>query len=359
MEIRRSYHSASPFFSVCIPQYNRTSFLIEACKSIESQIFQGVEVCISDDCSTDGREADLLGFLECSKLSYVYKRQTKNLRYDGNIRESIALSTGQFCFLLGNDDGLSDPKTLADMHALMLQHEPVSVAMTNYRQIGSSRVFRRVRSTGIAGAGPSMAIRAFRDFSFVSGIVLNGPEARSQATDRWDGSEMYQMYLGCRMLAAGGRFLGIDRVCIEKDLQVPGETVDSYALKPRVHPCPIQERQLPMGQILSLVADAVASHQSERDRQRGIVQIAAQLFGFTYAFWLVEFRRVQSWQYALGVYLGLHPRNTLAGIQLSPWRQFEIWGLYAWAGMSGLTIPVDLFLALQSRLYSLAKRKPA
>ena len=46
------------------------------------------------------------------------------------------------------------------------------------------------------------AVRAFRHFSFVSGVVLDGPAARKMATDKWDGSEMYQMFLGCRMIAA-------------------------------------------------------------------------------------------------------------------------------------------------------------
>src|SRR5438445_5809273 len=90
-----------PFFSICIPQYNRTSFLIEACKTLIEQTFKSFEVCISDDCSTDGREEELLRCLEQSDLSFVYFRQGQNLRYDGNLRASIDLSEGQYCFLLG------------------------------------------------------------------------------------------------------------------------------------------------------------------------------------------------------------------------------------------------------------------
>src|ERR1019366_8779048 len=158
--------------------------------------------------------------------------------------------------------------------------------------------------TGSAGSGPATAIRAFRHFSFVSGILLDGPAARQMATDKWDGSEMYQMFIGCRMIAAGGRLLTIDRVCIRKNLQVPGEDVDSYASRPRIEACPIKERRLPMSKILPLVADSVMPFQNETERQRGVIRVAAQLFVFTYAFWLVEYRRVQSWRYAVGVFLG-------------------------------------------------------
>jgi len=60
-----------PFFSICIPQYNRTEFLIEACKSLAGQTFKNFEVCISDDCSTDGMEQELLDYLTTSGLSFV------------------------------------------------------------------------------------------------------------------------------------------------------------------------------------------------------------------------------------------------------------------------------------------------
>ncbi|MDB9482187.1 glycosyltransferase, partial [Dolichospermum circinale CS-537/05] len=48
MEVRNQYIE-NPFFSICIPQYNRTSFLIEACKVLAQQTFKNFEVCISDD----------------------------------------------------------------------------------------------------------------------------------------------------------------------------------------------------------------------------------------------------------------------------------------------------------------------
>ena len=48
----------NPTFSICIPQYNRTSFLLEALKTLNEQDFKDFEVCISDDCSTDGRESE-------------------------------------------------------------------------------------------------------------------------------------------------------------------------------------------------------------------------------------------------------------------------------------------------------------
>jgi len=63
---------------------------MEALRVLDTQTFTNFEVCISDDVSNDGREKELLDYLESSSLSYVYVRQDKSLRYDANIRASIA-----------------------------------------------------------------------------------------------------------------------------------------------------------------------------------------------------------------------------------------------------------------------------
>src|SRR5262245_65722538 len=83
-----------PFFSICIPQYNRTDFLITACKSFASQKFKDFEVCISDDCSNDGKEGALLSCLKRLKLCFVYSRTESNIRCVANLRNEISLSKG-------------------------------------------------------------------------------------------------------------------------------------------------------------------------------------------------------------------------------------------------------------------------
>lgn len=344
-----------PFFSLCIPQYNRTSFLIEACKSLAAQTFKEFELCISDDCSTGGREAQLLEFLERSGLSFVYKKQPQNQRYDGNPRASISLARGRFCFLLGNDDAPASSKVLEELHADIQRFGPVGVVITNYEEFASGRKFRRMKRTELLGSGPSVAVSHFRNFSFVSGILLDAEKAQRHATDRWDGSEMYQMFLGCRIIAAGTSLLGIDRVVVRQGIRIPGELVDSYARKPRVNPCPILERRLPMEKICPLVADAVGPYLQPMERQRLTEKVVWQFFSLTYPFWIVEYRRVQSWRYALGVCLGLRLRYVCRGLDLSRWGRMRLILLYGGISILGLAVPGRLFRALQPQLYSIAK----
>ena len=343
-----------PFFSICVPQYNRTSFLIEACRVLCAQTYQDFEVCISDDCSTDGRAEELQAFLRASGLHFNYRRQEKNVRYDANLRASIALAKGRFCLLMGNDDCLAAPETLEQLRTILLQHPNTGVAMGNFAEYESGRIWRRVFRTGVAGAGPGIAVSRFRNFSFVSGVVLRSDRAQAHSTAKWDGSEMYQMYLGCRILAEGYELLEIDEVVVRKNIAVAGEAVDTYAARPRVRPCPVVERSLPLGQMGRLVCDAVQPEAESRWTLGG-VKVFLQILLFTYPFWILEYRRVQSWNYALGICLGMRPRNLLRQLKFPFIGAVFLRGIYVLVTCAGLLTPLAVFDFFQPKLHVFAK----
>jgi len=345
-----------PFFSICIPQYNRTDFLVAACDSFASQKFNNFEVCISDDCSTDGKEDDLLSCLKRLKVCFVYSRTESNIRYDANLRNAISLSKGKYVLLMGNDDALSDPDSLQAIYDELVRFEPVAAAITNYRDLTSGKIYRRMTTTGVLGYGPGVAVSNFRNYSFLGGVIFRADAARKCATEALDGSEMYQMFLGTRLVAAGGRLLAIDRVCIDKDVRVPGQVVDSYRTRPRLLSCPIVERPLPMVRLLEVVAAGLDSYHEGVDRQANLFRVVRQLYRFTYPFWIVEYRRVQSWRYALGVFLALRPTRIAKGLSLSNCVTLRLWVNYIYVGLAALTVPISAFDVLRPHFYSLAKR---
>lgn len=125
-----------PFFSICIPQYNRTSFLKEALRTIKAQNFPDFEVCIADDRSTDGRSHEIVEYLQESGLSFAYRQNSENLRYDGNLRTAIGLASGVYCLLMGNDDALAGPNVLARLRELLVQHPKVGLLVPNFADFG-------------------------------------------------------------------------------------------------------------------------------------------------------------------------------------------------------------------------------
>lgn len=355
MEVRRILND-KPFFSICIPQHNRTSYLIEAIRSFDRQTFQDFEVCISDDFSTDGREEELLGFLHQSRLSFFYKKQKKNQGYDGNLRASIELARGRFCLLMGNDDCFASPSVLQNIHDQIHALGPAGVVITNYQDFSTHRVFQRMPHTGNRGGGYEVAIKNFRNFSFVSGVLFETAKALQFATDRWDGSEMYQMFIGCRIIAAGSNLLGLQETAVLQGIQIAGETVDSLASKPRIKPCPVIERKIPFNLVGSLVADAIQPYVNSRQRRAAISHIFSQIYAITYPFWIIEYRRLQSWNYSLGICLGMRPKNTLKGVSMGFFQRLYLMGLYGLVTGLGLMMPVRVFDKLAPILYICVKK---
>jgi glycosyltransferase involved in cell wall biosynthesis len=350
-------HNDEIFFSICIPQYNRTSFLLEALASFNAQTFRNFEVCISDDASSDGRHDEIERYLQQNGMQYRLVRQTTSLRYDANLRAAVALAAGRYCFLMGNDDCLCDRDTLTAMHKDLVENDFPSVAIANFEDWRSGEITRRVTSTKLVGSGAELAVAHYRNVAFVSGVTIDRERAQAIATARWDGSEMYQMYLMARIVATGGRLLTIDRAIVRKDILIPGESVDSYALRPRLQSWPIKEIKPPFVLIGKLVADAISLGVDENRRDGLFGRLFMQLYAFTYPFWIVEYRRVQSWGYALGICFGLRPKNTFSGMGLGFFQELKLRILYVGGCVAGLLLPISWFDRLKPMLYKLAKSR--
>jgi glycosyltransferase involved in cell wall biosynthesis len=329
--------------------------LLVVCRSLEDQTFRDFEVCISDDCSTDGRAREITAFLEASTLSFAYRRAERNRRYDGNLRAALDLAMGRYCFLLGNDDAMKGRETLHGLHAAMERLPPVAVALTNSEEFDTGQVTRRVSRTSVVGSGARLAAARFRQFSFVSGVVLDRAAAAAQATDRWDGSEMYQMFIGCRLIAAGGALADIDLVTVRKNVRVPGEGVESYATKAHQVGPGLPAQAIPLTDTARLVVDAIAPCQTSA-RRRAILSVVLQYYGVLLPFWLLEYRRVQSWRFAAGVCRAMRPSATLDRARVPPPARLAAWLVYASASAFGLLAPTQVVGWVRRPVTTLARR---
>ncbi len=346
----------NPYFSVCIPQYNRTPFLLECLRSLEAQSFRDFEVCVSDDFSNDGRDAEVRAFLESSCLCYRYRRLEKNVRYDANLRASLALAQGKYCLLMGNDDALKDEALQTMRDEIGRCERGPGAAIFNYEEYDGGRPTRRVRGGTFLGGGPRTAVRHFRDVSFVSGVVLEREPAQAFATEAWDGSEMYQMYLFSRIVAAGRPLLLSETVAVRRGIRVPGQQVDSYASRPRRAVRIGDEVTLPFHRIGALVIAAVAAEVDPREAASLKRSVLSQWIGFTYGFWIVEYRRVQSWRYAAAFCKGMRPFVTVVPHGLGRVSELALRALYVAVTFAGLTVPLGVFAAVRPFLHAAARR---
>lgn len=93
--------------SLCIPTYNRADKLAVLFDSIVAQTDHTLDfdVVVSDNASTDDT-AEIVRRYQSAGLPITYLRVETNQGFDRNILAVVALSSGEFCWLLGSDDFL-------------------------------------------------------------------------------------------------------------------------------------------------------------------------------------------------------------------------------------------------------------
>lgn len=93
--------------SICIPTYNREVYLNEAVTSIIGQLDEetrkSVEICISDNASTD-QTKELICKFKNEFPNITYYRWPENMGADRNFLKVVELAKGEYCWLLGSDD---------------------------------------------------------------------------------------------------------------------------------------------------------------------------------------------------------------------------------------------------------------
>ncbi len=115
-----------PILSICIPTYNRSSFLKRTIESIaKSKVFintNKIEIVISDNCSTDNTEEICKELKEKYGNKLIYVKQEKPLFPDLNMFKPIDYAHGKFCKL--NNDTLGWKEGILEETVEILETHP-------------------------------------------------------------------------------------------------------------------------------------------------------------------------------------------------------------------------------------------
>lgn len=99
-----------PILSICIPTFNRSSYLRlnleQLRKEITPDIKNHIEIVVSDNCSRDNTSEAVISVVQ-QGLSVRYVRNTENIGSDRNIAQCFNLAKGRYVLLLSDDDLLS------------------------------------------------------------------------------------------------------------------------------------------------------------------------------------------------------------------------------------------------------------
>ena len=196
-----------PLISVCIPAYNRAGVLPALLDSILNQDFDDFDIVIAEDASPE-RQAIAAKVAEYQqqfgeKLKYFENSQT--LGYDGNIRRLVELATGKYVLFMGNDDLLAGG-ALSTVANAVRERQDVGVILRSYSSFLTDpeklvQVFRYFDEDRVFPPGPETVVTFFRRCVFISGMVFKRSSAAAYATDKFDGTLLYQQHLAGKILA--------------------------------------------------------------------------------------------------------------------------------------------------------------
>jgi len=196
-----------PHISVCIPAYNRAGVLPALLDSVLNQDFEDFDIVIAEDSSPE-RQAIAAKVAEYqqrfgAKVQYHENPQTQG--YDGNLRRLVELATGDYVLFMGNDDLLA-PGALRAVAAAVRERQDVGVVLRSYSSFVSDpeqpvQVFRYFGEDRVFPPGPDTVVTFFRRCVFISGMVFKRSSAAAYATERFDGTLLYQQHLAGHILA--------------------------------------------------------------------------------------------------------------------------------------------------------------
>jgi abequosyltransferase len=199
--------SSGPLLTVCIPAYNRASLLPPLLDSILNQNFNDFNILICEDGSPERAAIAALaqGFQQLYPERIQYEENTVNLGYDGNIRHLVECATGQYCVFMGNDD-LMCAGALEAIAAAIQRQSDCGVVVRSYATFDVNpeqfnQVYRYFPDEHVLPSGAQAIFTAYRRSVVIPGMVINRDAALAVATDRFDGTLLYQLYLVGMILA--------------------------------------------------------------------------------------------------------------------------------------------------------------
>lgn len=122
--------------SIAIPTHNRAAYLEKLLNNILPQakeLEERVEICISNNDSTDNTQEVVMNFKEKYPGLINYNKNKKNLGFDRNILKVIKMSKGNFVWLFGDDD-LMIPTGLKEVISFIKKNCKENTALVSLRE---------------------------------------------------------------------------------------------------------------------------------------------------------------------------------------------------------------------------------
>jgi glycosyltransferase involved in cell wall biosynthesis len=199
--------------SIAVPVYSRPTELRELLRSINEMAVLPKEVVLCEDKSPDRYlisqlAAEWKSILALKGCDLKYVENKDNLGYDGNVRSLFATATRNWVMLLGNDDVVL-PEAIPAIQQFVAEHPKTKLISRSFVRFSEDRqhplgISRQAEQDRVYAKNNSDAGMLFRLCGFVGGLIVDRQWALRKATDKYDGTLYYQIYLAALAFSQEG-----------------------------------------------------------------------------------------------------------------------------------------------------------
>jgi len=188
--------------SICIPSYNRPELLKVLLESIDCDPGR-TEIVIREDKAPRRAEvrAAVQAFATTSPFRVFYEENETNLGYDGNLRRLIDAAKGDFVLFMGDDDWFQ-PGQLGKYLDFLEGHRDVGYVLRSFYSAhpdGELEAFHYLPRTTRLRSGIETCAWLFKRSVSISGVTFRRSSIVRLATDEFDGTLLYQVYLAAEV----------------------------------------------------------------------------------------------------------------------------------------------------------------
>ena len=190
-----------PLLSICIPTYNRHLLLINTVNMLIHQINGNslndhVEIIISDNASTDDTLGSCKVLVENNlNVSIRHFRNPSNIGFDRNCLAATKFASGEFVWLMSDDDKLNDD-AIIKIYDSLKENSDVVFAFINYSLItpGFDEYFPLRFSKNLLLTADELVIKTQLGFGFVTSCIFKRKIWEQLNLEGYLGSNWLQLY---------------------------------------------------------------------------------------------------------------------------------------------------------------------
>lgn len=344
VELVRGHGEFEARLTIAIPHYKEPALLEGALKSIFDQDLRA-SVVILDDGSGDDAVHRIEAFLDRAGAPGVrlYRRRA-NVGFGRNVLDVLRLAQSEYVMLLGQDDALAAPTFVRELLSSLDALDCPDVAVVSFHDTHpDAGIGRRAVRTTVGGAGPEVALRSFRSFGFMSGLVALRQRLDDSELDAFVGSIFLQVAVWSRIIAAGGRFATVQGPEICRGIEVDGSRAATWADNIRLPGAVARHNILPE---LVLAASGAVTPFSDKDAS---FLAAREVLLFSVPDALVGYRAAGGLRVGASFAWSSRPTRLLPSRGQSRSRIVLLWII--WLGVTAAGVaPPRLMRMLQGRL---------